>query len=90
MSITVLIPDSLARFCDGQRSIEADGTSLAGVMADLVARYPELETRLLDQGRLRSHLMVFHNGNSVPRDMIADLGLADGDELSLVFLAGGG
>jgi molybdopterin synthase sulfur carrier subunit len=49
MSIQVRIPASLACLCDGDRILEADGTTVAEVLVDLRRRHPHLGVRLCDE-----------------------------------------
>ncbi|HEY4410003.1 MAG TPA: molybdopterin synthase sulfur carrier subunit [Acidimicrobiia bacterium] len=49
MSIAVRIPTSMACLCDGARSLEAEGSTVAEVLLDLRRRYPHLGARLCDE-----------------------------------------
>ena len=43
-----------------------------------------------EDGRVRGHLMVLCNDRAVAVDTMATRKLVDGDELAVLFLAGGG
>lgn len=60
----VHLPRSLvALFPDAQRRVEADGATVAEVIADLDRHIPGIASRVLDAGpSLRSHLNVFVAG----------------------------
>jgi len=61
----VLIPSPLRSYTLG-REVEAVGATLAELLADLDRRYPGLRFRMIDeQDRLRPHMRVFVNGESV-------------------------
>ena len=90
MSVTVLLPRSLAKYCDGSSEQSCQPGSLAAIVDELVTRFPSLASRIRDEGRLRSHLLLFHDGEPVPREAFGRLTLMDGQQLRVVFLAGGG
>jgi sulfur-carrier protein len=61
----VLIPSPLRSYT-GAREVEASGTTLADVLADLERRYPGLRFRVIDeQDRMRPHIRFFVNGEQV-------------------------
>ena len=83
----VLIPTPLRSYT-GAGEIEAHGTTLGAVLADLDRRYPGLRFRIVDeQDRLRPHVRFFVN-----REAVFDLGhpLQQGDELAIVQALSGG
>jgi hypothetical protein len=46
--------------------VEAEGASLAALLADLDRRYPGIRFRMVDeQERIRRHMRVFVNGEQV-------------------------
>ena len=46
--------------------MQADGTTLAALLADLERRYPGIRFRMVDeQDRIRRHMRVFVNGDQV-------------------------
>src|SRR5712664_501452 len=49
MSITLQLPAVLAKLADGRRTIEAEGTTLGDVVADVATRFPGLAPRLRDE-----------------------------------------
>ena len=69
MQVTVNVPASLRQFSDGQRQVclECDEPStLAAVFSHLHAAAPGVVERALDeQGRIREHVNVFIDGESV-------------------------
>ena len=64
MSATVHLPRSLvALFPEAPRLLEADGATVADVIASLDARIPGLRNRLVDAGPvIRTHINVFVGG----------------------------
>ena len=90
MSVTVLLPRGLAKYCDGNSEQLCQPGSLDEIVDELVSRFPSLASRVRDKGQLRSHLLLFHDGEPVSREAFGRLTLVDGQELRVVFLAGGG
>lgn len=63
--IPVLIPSPLLSYT-GIKDVEADGATLAELLADLDRRYPGLRFRVVDeQDRMRPHMRFFVNGAQV-------------------------
>jgi molybdopterin synthase sulfur carrier subunit len=58
----VLIPGPLLSYTQ-QREVEAAGTNLSELLADLDRQYPGLRFRIIDeQDRMRAHMRFFVNG----------------------------
>jgi molybdopterin synthase sulfur carrier subunit len=65
IDMKVLIPTPLLSYT-GAREVEADGATLAAVLADLDRRYPGIRFRVVDeQGRLRRHMRFFTAGGQI-------------------------
>jgi molybdopterin converting factor small subunit len=61
----VLIP-GLLRSYTREREVEAEGATLAEVLADLDRRHPGLSFRIVDeQDRIRPHIRIFLDGKQV-------------------------
>ena len=61
----VLIPGLLRSYTRGSK-VEANGATLAQVLADLDRRYPGLRFRIVDeQDQIRPHIRVFLDGGQV-------------------------
>jgi molybdopterin converting factor small subunit len=85
--MNVLIPTSLRSYT-GQRQVEASGSTLAAVVADLDRRFPGIRFRMIDeQDRMRRHIRFFVNG-----DQTFDLAqpLRPDDEVHIVQALSGG
>ena len=83
----ILIPGPLRSYTRG-REVEAAGTTLAELLADLDRRYPGLRFRMVDeQDRIRPHMRCFVNG-----ELVADMRcpLRHGDTLQIVQALSGG
>ena len=87
MPIKVLIASPLRSYT-GADEVEARGTDLAALLADLDARYPGIRFRMVDeQDRLRRHMRVFINGE--PAKNLAHA-IQDSDEVCIVQALSGG
>jgi sulfur-carrier protein len=84
----VRIPTPLRSYTDQQSMVDAEGRTVAEVLADLDHRYPGLRFRVVDeQGRLRKHMKVFVAQESV-RDLTTTV---DGlDEVVIMQALSGG
>ena len=91
MRVTLEVPSRFARFADGHRAFELEGSTLEALLERLWQDHPDLRSRIVDSnGQLYPYLVVIHNH---ARFQAADLGrLApqDGDKLEIMTLASGG
>jgi molybdopterin synthase sulfur carrier subunit len=61
----VLIPGPLLPYTR-KRHVEAEGATVAQVLADLERRFPGIRFRMVDeQGKIRRHMRVFVDGEQV-------------------------
>jgi len=61
----VLIPSALRSYTERSKA-EANGATLAAVLADLDRAYPGIRFRMIDeQDRIRRHIRIFVNGDQV-------------------------
>lgn len=61
----VLIPSPLLSYT-GKSEVEASGTTLTALLADLDRQYPGLRFRVIDeQDQMRPHMRFFVNGEQV-------------------------
>jgi len=62
----VLIPSPLRSYTNEQRTVEANGATLAALLDDLDQRYPGIRFRMInEQERMRPHIRFFVNGDQV-------------------------
>lgn len=88
MTHSVRIPSVLRSYTDGERRVDATGSTPDELLVDLDARFPGLRFRVVDeQGRLRQHMKVFVGDESV-----RDLGAAvpEGVEVTVMQALSGG
>jgi molybdopterin synthase sulfur carrier subunit len=89
--IEVSIP-AMLRDCAGdctRFSVEAE--TLSGALERVFASYPLLRTHLYDEaGRVRQHVLIFYNEESLARLERLDLPLRPGDRLTVLQNVSGG
>lgn len=84
----VRIPTPLRSYTRELAVVDASGTTVAEVLADLDAQFPGIRFRMVDeQGRVRPHMKVFVDDESV-RDLTAPV--ADARELTIMQALSGG
>jgi len=83
----VLIPSALRSYTERSEA-EANGATLAAVLADLDRTYPGIRFRIIDeQDRIRRHIRIFVNGEQA-RELSQPL--AATDEVIIVQALSGG
>lgn len=83
----ILIPSALRSYTE-RGVTEANGETLAAVLADLDRRHPGIRFRMIDeQDRIRRHIRIFVNGEQV-RDLAQPLERSD--EVVIVQALSGG
>lgn len=91
VTVTVRLPEFLRRYGGGESDVAARGATVGDALADLFRTRPDLRVRVVDaQGAVFPYLLVFRNGDEVPRAALTSAALADGDRLEIVAGAEGG
>ena len=84
----VLIPGPLRSYTKERSQVEAEGATVAAVLADLDLRYPGIRFRMIDeQDAIRRHMRIFINGDQV-HGLDAPLQVSD-EVIILQALSGG-
>ena len=84
----VFIPTPLRSYTGGRSDVEAAGTTLAEVMADLDRRYPCIRFRMVDeQDAIRRHIRVWVNKDEARR---LDVPVKESDEVIIFQALSGG
>jgi molybdopterin synthase sulfur carrier subunit len=91
MPVLVRIPTPLRSLTKGNAQVEASGSTVIDVIADLERQYPGLQDRLVDEGgEIRKFVNVYVNQEDV-RFLDGDkTALKDGDEVAIVPAMAGG
>ena len=84
----VLIPTPLRSYTEQRSVVEAEGATLAELLADLDRRYPGVRFRMIDeQDAIRRHMRIFVNREEV-RDLATRL--RPTDEVQILQALSGG
>jgi hypothetical protein len=89
--VILRIPTVLRRFTGGAGEVEARGATVGEALEDLFRRHADLRSRVLDgAGEVRPYLLLFRNGQELPRKGARATPLGAGDVLEIVGGAEGG
>lgn len=84
----VRIPTPLRSYTAQQTTVEAQGTTVAELLADLDRQFPGIRFRMVDeQGQLRTHMKVFVNQDAT-RDLTTSV--RGTDEVTIMQALSGG
>ncbi|HXH09952.1 MAG TPA: MoaD family protein [Alphaproteobacteria bacterium] len=84
----VFVPTPLRSYTGQQAEVEAKGTTVGELLADLDRRYPGMRFRMVDeQDAIRPHVRIFVNGEQVWR---LDTPLRSSDEVQILQALSGG
>lgn len=65
MSVTVSIPTIMRGLTGGEKRVQADGSTLSALIADLDANHPGLAERLLKDGKLNRFVNIYVDDEDV-------------------------
>ena len=90
MSIEVRIPTILRPYTKDEKKVEATGSTLAEVIANLDSQYAGLGERLLENGALRRFINIYINDEDVRFLGGLEAPLKDGDSVTILPAVAGG
>ncbi len=90
MAIRVTIPTPLRQYTGGKDTVEAAGTSVYEVLANLGKQYAGITERLLEGGKIRRFVNLYVNDEDIRYLKNLDTPVKDGDELSIIPAVAGG
>ncbi len=91
MSVTLHLPNVLAKLADNQRAIELDARTVGEAVSTAAARYPALAPRLRDaEGRPYQFVTFYLNDEDIRLNGGFDAPVKDGDEVTVVPAVAGG
>lgn len=91
MSVTLQLPTVLAKLADGRRTLEAQGSTLGDVVADVATRFPGLAPRLRDEeGKPYAFVTFYVNDDDARFQGGFAAAVHDGDEIIVVPAIAGG
>lgn len=84
----VFVPAPLRPYTGNKGQVEADGSTLAELLAELDRRYPGFRFRIInEQDAIREHIKIFVNQELASRLAMA---LGPGDEIQIICALSGG
>jgi sulfur-carrier protein len=85
------IPALMKSYVDNQTEISITGETVSRALADLVSRYPAIQTHILDgHGKLRRYVNLFVNDENIKALNGLDTPLQENDKLILLPSISGG
>lgn len=91
MSVKVRLPPLLRSLSGGAREIDAEGDTVAGVIADLSQKHAPFARHLFDEaGNIRTSIVFLHDGALVRAGEAETRAVRDGDEIVLTNALSGG
>src|SRR5947209_5748559 len=91
MATKILIPTPLRPYTDKKDAVDAEGTTVGELLADLTARHAGLKPHLYnDQGRLRSFVNVYVNDEDIRYLQKEQTPVSPGDTISIIPSVAGG
>jgi molybdopterin converting factor small subunit len=90
MTIDVRIPTILRPYTKDQKSVQATGSSLGALIADLDLNYAGIGERLLEDGALRRFINIYINDEDVRFLGGLDSPVKDGDSVTILPAVAGG
>ena len=87
----VRIPTPLRKYTGGAEAVQAEGTTVAALVADLDKQHPGIRDRICDEsGAVRRFVNIFVNGEDIRFLQNLDTAVKAGDEVSVVPAIAGG
>ncbi len=90
MAIEVRIPTILRTYTDGEKAVTGSGATLSELLDDLETRHAGLQSRLLDEGKLRRFVNVYLNDEDVRFLDGLNTTLSEGDVVTVLPAVAGG
>ena len=91
MSVSIQLPPVLRAVCGGRRVLEAEGSSIAAALTDLVKKHPPLALHFFDEaGAIRHNIVFLHDGAMIRAREATARQLKDHDEIVITNALAGG
>jgi sulfur-carrier protein len=91
MATSIRIPAPLRKLTNEQELVEAAGTNIGEILADLDKNFPGLKERICDEsGNVRRFVNIFINDEDIRFLDEKATAVKDGDEISIVPAIAGG
>ncbi len=87
----VRVPTPLRKYTGGAEAVQADGNTVAALVADLDKRHPGIKDRICDEnGAVRRFVNIFVNGEDIRFLQNLETPVKPADEVSVVPAIAGG
>ncbi|HXJ35198.1 MAG TPA: ubiquitin-like small modifier protein 1 [Candidatus Eisenbacteria bacterium] len=87
----VRVPTPLRKYTGGAEAVQADGSTVAALVADLDKRHPGIKDRICDEnGAVRRFVNIFVNGEDIRFLQNLETPVKPADEVSVVPAIAGG
>jgi sulfur-carrier protein len=90
MAVTVTIPTVLRQHAGGNKRVEASGSTVGAVLADLETRYNDLRGRIVSDGRLHRFVNVYVDDEDVRTEKGLDTSVNEGSTVTIMSAMAGG
>ncbi len=90
MPVEVRIPTILRTYTDGEKAVDASGSSLSALIDDLESNHPGIKDRLVENGDLRRFVNVYVNDEDVRFIGGLEAPVAEGDQVVVLPAVAGG
>jgi molybdopterin converting factor small subunit len=91
MSVNVLIPASLRKFCEGLDTIEVQAADVREALSELDAKHPGIKAKLCDDnGKVRRFINIYANQEDIRFQEQLDTPLSAGQEIQIIPAIAGG
>jgi sulfur-carrier protein len=90
MSVSVSVPTILRPVTKGEKTVTADGSTLAEVITDLNSRFSGLGDRLVKDGSLHRFVNIYVNDEDVRFTGGLDTTINEGDQVTILPAVAGG
>lgn len=91
MAVTVRVPGALRDAVGGDAKVEASGTTLRDVFADIDRRHPGFRARVIDaRGAIRSYVNVYVGDTDARSSGGLETAVPDGSEVMVIPAMAGG
>lgn len=89
--IEVQIPTVLRKHTNGERAVQADGSTVAAVIEALEAQFPGLRAELVgDDGQVRQFVNIYVNDEDIRYLDRLNTAVSDGDRMAILPAVAGG
>jgi len=90
VAVAVSIPTILRNYTKGAKSVEASGSTLSALIADLDATHPGIAERIVDDAGLRRFVNIYLNDEDVRFLGGLDTEVSDCDHVTILPAVAGG